>query len=519
MDWTLGDWTLGIGMALSAVFAALGGVLILSGAFSRARRASVLEADRADGAGFLFDGETLVDATPDARAILALGPQAGSALARLKAWLAPRFPGVEERLAALPAEGRFLMGGAAGPAPGLLLRGEWRGGLVRLTLSGPGEEGGRLDGLTQHALEQELAALRSALARAPFPIWREDGGGAIVWANATYLRDAAARQGTEGDLVWPLPRLFGPATDPATRRHRLDRGGAGPHWYDLTALDDGEGRLLFALPADAAVQAEMTLREFMQTLTKTFAHLPTGLAIFDRQRRLAVFNPALMDLSGLAPDFLSMRPSLLAFLDGMRDRNTIPEPSDYRGWRRRIAALEAAAAQGQYDETWSLPSGSTYRVTGRPHPNGALALMFEDISTEMSRSRHYRADLELGQAVIDGVEEAIAVFSQAGTLVMSNAAYAALWGHDPSATLGEAGIGAICAHWRGLSAPTPLWAEAEAFVTTLGPRGSFRGEVRLADGRMVACRFRALQGGATLAGFQPALAPLAEGGPAVLRTA
>jgi hypothetical protein len=42
--------------------------------------------------------------------------------------------------------------------------------------------------------------------------------------------------------------------------------------------------------------------------------------------------------------------------------------------------LEEEAASGLFEETWSLPGGQTYRVIGRPHPNGALAFMFEDIS-------------------------------------------------------------------------------------------------------------------------------------------
>jgi PAS domain-containing protein len=129
--------------------------------------------------------------------------------------------------------------------------------------------------------------------------------------------------------------------------------------------------------------------------------------------------------------------------------------------------------------------------------------MFEDISTEMSRTRRYRADLELGQSVIDSMDEAIAVFSQAGQLVMSNSAYALLWGHDPAASLGDGGIAALCSHWRLHSAPSAIWQEAEHFVATLGEREPWVGEARLTDGRLIACRFASLAGGATLATFRP----------------
>ena len=186
----------------------------------------------------------------------------------------------------------------------------------------------------------------------------------------------------------------------------------------------------------------------------------------------------------------------------MRDRKMIPEPKDYRGWRRQLVELEKAAASGLYEETWSLPGGQTYRVIGRPHPNGAIALMIEDISGEMLRTRRYRADLELGQSVIDQMDEAIAVFSEGGQLAMSNTAYGQIWSGDPSGTLEEASVRTLCAHWRRQSAPTPVWGQLEDFAANPGDRSAWRAEARLLDGRLIDCRFAPLSGGATLTAFR-----------------
>ena len=134
-------------------------------------------------------------------------------------------------------------------------------------------------------------------------------------------------------------------------------------------------------------------------------------------------------------------------------------------------------------------AGKPTASIGRPHPDGAVALLFEDISTEMSRTRRYRADVELGQSVIDAMDEAVAVFSSVGLLVLSNTAYVKLWGHDPQETLGEVGIAVVSAHWRSHTAPSAIWARAEDFVTTLGERQAWSEEARLNDGRLMACRF------------------------------
>ncbi len=505
------DWVLAAGMALSAVLAAVGGVLILAALQAGTRRMSHgIFAGTPDEISFLFDGDALLDATPGARAILVLGPQVENPLTRLVAHLSQRFPKLEEKLARLPEDGRFVLASAdTGDDEGrTFLNAELRGGLTRISLvSGEAMAGsaGAPDHLTFSAMESELSTLRAAVSRAPYLIWREDLRGRVIWANAAYLNEAIEQLDPAQDLTWPLPRLFDHAITvegAAVSRLYLEKAEEGKHWYEIRTVQEDAATLYFALPADAVVLAEAALRDFMQTLTKTFAELRTGLAIFDRNRQLQLFNPSMVDLTALQPDFLTMRPTLFAFLDAMRDRHMIPEPKDYHGWRSQMTALEEAASTGVYEETWSLPSGQTYRVIGRPHPNGALALMIDDITPEISRSRRYRADLELGQAVIDAMEDAVAVFAQSGQLVMTNAAYSALWGHDPATGVTEAGITEIARYWRDKTSPTDLWAAAEDFIGTLGERVYCEGEIWMTDGRLVACRFSPLQGGATLVAFR-----------------
>ncbi len=218
---------------------------------------------------------------------------------------------------------------------------------------------------------------------------------------------------------------------------------------------------------------------------------------------LQLFNPALIDLTALPAEFLISRPTLPMLLDAMRERQMIPEPKDYRSWRRKIVELEEAAASGLFEDTWSLPSGQTYRVTGRPHPNGALAFLFEDISTEIMRTRRYRADLELGQAVIDAMPDAVVVFAQDGGVLMTNAAAASLWGEGLAGLSSGRGEPGPIALWREMSAPTLLWNDLADFIGTFGPREPWQGEVRLTDGRLLELRVSAVPHGATLVAFRP----------------
>ena len=501
-------WMLNFVAILAAVVAAaLGTIAVIAmERRSKARPASIF-ADQSAATVFLFDGEVLVDGTPSAKALLNASQTLGGAWVKALAYLGTSFPDLETQISRLPAEGALTLASAPGLGRPMILQADLQGGLTRLVLVDPesDEAPPGQDLMVLRAMAEELDFLRLMVARAPVLIWRERGNGDVTWANAAYMLRVGDLDEAGQELTWPLPRLFErtASTQGMTgQRQKLKLSGGRAAWYELITTGEDDGRLIFALPADAAVQAETALRDFMQTLTKTFAHLHVGLAIFDAQRQLQLFNPALLDLTGLPVDFLSMRPSLLSVLDAMRDRKMIPEPKDYRGWRRQLVELEKAAASGLYEETWSLPGGQTYRVIGRPHPNGAIALMIEDISGEMLRTRRYRADLELGQSVIDQMDEAIAVFSEGGQLAMSNTAYGQIWSGDPSGTLEEASVRTLCAHWRRQSAPTPVWGQLEDFAANPGDRSAWRAEARLLDGRLIDCRFAPLSGGATLTAFR-----------------
>ena len=389
---------------------------------------------------FLFRGDRLIDATSPARSLLDRTGASGSDWARLMRWAAPRFLNAEEKLQQIARFGRVELKGdtGMGSASLRLVAESVDDGLVRISITDPQVDGSGIivDSMSQQAMEEELDLLRRALDQTPMLVWRQDQDKRVTWANAAYLRQAETQM--KSPVSWPLPKLMeapatvpGGGTSPARRASLEDNGVVS--WYDCHTHKVGdETTMLFAVPADAAVRAERSLREFVQTLTKTFADLPIGLAIFDRERHLQLFNPSLIDLTGLSAGFLTARPTLFDFLDKLRELRMVPEPKNYRNWRQQMANLETAATTGRHVETWSLPGGQTYRVTGRPHPDGALAFLFEDITSEISLTRKFRAELSLGTNVLDGIEDALVVFAPGDQVIMTNQAYRDLWGETTS---------------------------------------------------------------------------------------
>ncbi|PRY20711.1 PAS domain-containing protein [Aliiruegeria haliotis] len=497
------DLTLGVVMVASSLGTALLALLIM-GYFQPPRRISWTPVEDMDEAVvFLLRDREVVDSTRDAQAMLDSGPGFLDDWGRIAAIAERRFPEFCDEILALADRQKILL---EEEGTGYQIEAEWRNGLARIIFREGPERGHTGDGdhFSRAALTEELATLRSVVDDAPILVWKEDGCGAVRWANGAYV-DLVNRVVADEDSVgWPLPRVFPDrpiGMDPSEPPRRLSvsiQGEEEPIWFDTYDESQGEDTLVFALPADKLVRAEASLREFVQTLTKTFAHLPTGLAVFDRERRLALFNPALMDLSSLEPQFLSARPGLFEFLDKLREKQRMPEPKDYKTWRQQILAMETAASSGTHQEVWSLPSGQTYRVTGRPHPNGAIAFLFEDISAEISLTRTFRAEIELNQSVFDCLDDAIAVFSSGGQLIMSNKAYSDLW--NSSNGSGTSILDAIGV-WKDFCEPSPVWGDLRDFVGDTGERAEWTGDLRLKSGRKLYARFTPASGHSTIVNF------------------
>lgn len=354
---------------------------------------------------------------------------------------------------------------------------------------------------------QELHILRNAIGNAPNPIWTSDTSGNVTWSNRAYheLRKAVGWDGASKiEASTPLFAIeTPPEADTPMRVPLQSREGGDRQWFEVITRPHGDGWVNYASNIDAVIKAELAQRNFVQTLTKTFAQLSIGLAIFDRRQQLALFNPSLIDLTALPAEFLSARPDLLSFFDHLRNAQIMPEPKNYGSWREKMTDMVAAAQDGRYCETWNLASGLTYRVSGKPHPDGAVAFLFEDISAEISLTRRFRADLEMCHAILDRQTTAVAVFSQVQTLTFSNAAFRRLWNWDPDHGLTEKSFPDALKIWESQSATPPALQPLVDFVQGRGDRARLQLQLHHRDHGPVSLVAEALPGGASMVTFDP----------------
>ena len=449
----------------------------------------------------LFEDENLEHASETAAKLYQLIPGRDD-WTGMRERLANRFPNLPER--PLLAQSGQTTVPARDVEDAAMLEVTRKGAFTRINMI-ENEVQTSVQSLRIKSLQQELEDLRRASDTTPHAVWQVDSEGVVTWHNAAYAALYNRLHQAEPNPVKPVFDMASTVHEPSARQRVSARLPNSEHqdWYDVSVVSAGDIMIFHAIEVNAVVKSESAQRNFVQTLAKTFAQLSIGLAIFDRNGQLALFNPALIDLTDLPADFLSGRPTLMSFFDRIRENRRMPEPKNYHSWRQQITEVIAAATDGRYQETWTLETGQTYRVSGRPHPDGAIAFLIEDISAEVSVTRNFRAELELGQSLMDTFDEAIVVFSSTGVLTFSNLAYRELWGLDPDNSFADVTINDSVRAWQENCAPNKLWDGLIDFVLDFGAKTSWDMTASRLSGEQIKCTVSRIASGATVVRFAP----------------
>jgi PAS domain-containing protein len=341
--------------------------------------------------------------------------------------------------------------------------------------------------------------LQQIIDNAPLIMWTEKNN-TVIWSNAPCQTRFEKISQTGIAAFDPLPKS---SRNTGSKRMRLQTPGENDpveFVVEHVLLDDKS--IYYASDAKPLIETEQELQRFIQTLTGTFAHLPIGLAIFDKKRDLSLFNPALSDLLNLPAEWLIRRPGLISFLDRLRSEGIMPEPDDFSSLRQEFQNLESGAVEGNYRAEWTLANGRIYRVVGRPHIQGGLALLFEDISKSVMVERQYRSELEQLYSAFDSLADGVAIFDPSGELVFVNDAFDELWCSDMAGALAPVNVIDFTRTLQERCAPTPAWGDFRQFVLEPAERSQWQASFTLNTGETVLGTFSPITGGQVFGEFK-----------------
>ena len=379
-----------------------------------------------------------------------------------------------------------------------------------------GRAAGALAWLRLAASSADDAGLPSAARFAAFvdglvePAWISGADGGPMWGNAAYLQaigapDAAkaAREGKSFDRAADAL-----AIEAATSGERREAVRWAPiqgrrRAFRFTAKPlEGGGVGVFSADVTDIEEIRDTLKKHVEAHDETLNHIADAVAIFSQSRRLSFHNTAFAELWGLEPAWLAERPTHGEVLDRLRQRRRLPETVDYGKWKAaELARYEDIGPQA--DELWDIPDGRTLRVVRQPHPLGGMLLLYSDITGELRLKAQYNALIQVQQATLDKLNDAVAVFGSDGRLRLHNEAFETFWNVTPAALTAAGdfeGVVELCVpRLHDLS----FWRELKGRVADPDPqmRAPTSGETRTSDNRIVVWQSRPLPDGATLIAF------------------
>jgi len=314
---------------------------------------------------------------------------------------------------------------------------------------------------------QDAARQSDLLDNAPYLQWRMDREGKILWSNEVAMRQRGLPPSVPPMLAQRSHVL---GVSDGMQQHRMSvqpEDTSAPIWYDVTLVEGSDDVILgYAISAERIIRAEAALSRFVETLTETFAHLPIGLAIFDRDRELGLFNPALAELLRLDPAWLAGRPTLTGLLNHLRERRALPDQRDFRGWSEQITSLGRDCGMQDFTEVWVQPSGRTLRVVGRPHPQGAVAFLLEDITPAVTLEQQFREGMTLRAAALESRPGTHLIFDISGAAGFVGTEFSTLTGvsAEPNSLAIPGAIHEVLRQCREAFGPAPIWDRVLSYV-------------------------------------------------------
>ena len=342
------------------------------------------------------------------------------------------------------------------------------------------------------------------------PIWTVTTSGALLWANQAWLtvagaasvEDAIARKLVFDRAASALIEEAAKAGE-ARETMRWAPMNGQRRAFRITAQPlDGGDLGVWALDVTALEDMRETLKRHEDAHDETLNHLADAVAIFSAAKRLTFHNTAFAQLWGLEPGWLDEGPTHAEILDRLRQRRRLPETVDYSRWKSdELSRYEALGSAP--DDLWTLPDGRTLRVVRQPHPLGGLLLLFSDITGELRLKAQYNAQIQVQQATLDKLSDAVAVFGSDSRLRLHNEAFERFWNISASGletAFDFDGVVAACVH--RLHDPV-FWRELKGRVADPDPQAriAISGETKTSDDRIVAFQSRPLPDGATLIAF------------------
>ena len=354
----------------------------------------------------------------------------------------------------------------------------------------------------------EMESLRALLDALPSPVWARDLAGSLVFANPAFARAVDAKDPADAvarglEMLGRMPRGEASRSRAAGKAYeaRVPAIVAGNRrTLDVIDVPTRKGSAGIGIDATEAEAMRREIERLLDAHRRTLDQLPTAVATFGADQKLAFYNSAFRSLWDLDVGALDQAPTNSALLDQLRAERKLPEEKDFREWK--AALHEAYRATETREHLWHLPDGRTLRVVTTPNPQGGVTYLFEDTTERLDLMRRYGALNRVQGETLDNLAEGVAVFGSDGRLRLHNSSFEQMWQLDPARLTEQPHIEAVIEQCRRLHDDEMLWQKLRGAATAIDNRKSLIEQIERRDGSVIDLRTVPLPDGATLSTFQ-----------------
>ncbi|RKK03779.1 PAS domain-containing protein [Pseudoroseomonas wenyumeiae] len=285
------------------------------------------------------------------------------------------------------------------------------------------------------AMEQAQAALQLVLAM-PGAVVVYDARGQVLLANAAAVAmlnlppEASLSGMSAADVTRGLAArgFFGPGEQEAQVRRMLEIDPASSHrrllcatdgrWFELAHLPLPDGRRA-TVTTDITQyrQAEIAAWERLRLADAALRQNPSGIGIYDHERRLVLHNDAYEILLNLPPGSLRIGMSFDEVTDSVVS-DMAEDPEGRAGFETR-----RHLDRGQRLQFLHLrPNGLAVRAISQPLSNGGFLVVLEDVTPLHAAEEEAKRRADLLDAVLAALPHSVCVYGPDSRLRMVNAA-------------------------------------------------------------------------------------------------
>lgn len=248
----------------------------------------------------------------------------------------------------------------------------------------------------------------------PFPIWRRNVDGQIVFHNHEFeplLQKYNLDMEDQSMIGIHQDALKNSEVKYQTKKFILPNGIDSLSFFEVPT-QDRTGTIGYCIDISEQEKQLASVKTLESLLGKLIDNISVGLISLDREERITKHNTAFINLFALDPALLDKRPNYRYVLEVMREHHKLPE---LKGFKEKH--LQDIREVRDYKvDLLHAPNGSTIKITIIPSKDGHTIITFENLTPNLEIERELNKTKLMLHSVIGLIGDPVLIVSQNGQI-------------------------------------------------------------------------------------------------------